>query len=113
MIAFLKDLYLENFDLISIVEYEAEDDEIELDILEENGRHKEFTLSTDFQLICTEYDATMEELAALIAPEVMDQLVALALEAGFDINDPLVQEDMEIEVKDHVTEGISIEIEID
>ena len=72
-----------------------------------------FHIDTNYQLISTEYKATLEELATLIAPEVMDKLVALALEAGFDLNDPAVQKNMEIEVVDHVTEGLSIEIEIE
>ena len=108
----LQKLFPETFDSISFLELEIDDDEIEADILE-SGRHKEIEFDAQYNWVSTEYDVTMEEAMGLLQPEVLQQLMAMAEKVGINLLDPEVQKGIEIEVKEHVTKGLTFEIEIE
>ena len=110
--AALRSLFPETFDAISFLELEIDDDEIEVDIME-SGRHKEVEFDAQYNWVSTEYDVTMEEAMQMLAPEVLQKLLGMAKLAGIDLLDPEVQKGIEIEVKDHVTKGLTFEIEIE
>lgn len=105
-------LFPNTFDSIQFLELEIDDDEIEIDILD-NGRHKEIEFDQHFNWISTEYDVTMEEAMKLLAPEVVQNLLALAEKLNINLFDPAIQKCIEIEVEEHVTKGLTMEIEIE
>ena len=108
----LRKLFPETFDSITFLELEVDDDEIEVDIME-GGRHKEVEFDAHYNWLSTEYDVTMEEAMELLNPEVLQKLIAMAEKFGINLLDPYVQKGIEIEVKEHVTKGFTLEIEIE
>ena len=110
--AVLRILFPEDFESISLLELEIDDDEIELDILHGN-RHKEITLDTQYHWIKTEYDVTIEEAMKMLSADVLQKLLALASQFHIDLYDPLIHQCIEIEITEHVTKGWFMELEIE
>ena len=109
--AALKAIFPETHHLLSILELEFDDDEIEIDIIED-GRHKEVELNLNYQLVSVGYKATMAEAMKLINQDLLEKLVAMAEKAGIDLLDENFHRFVEIEVKE-TAKGVAFEIEIE
>lgn len=102
---------------IQFLEIETDDDDgsIEVDILD-GGVHKEVTISKDGKWMNTSYDvdfATAMDMMDAINPEVLAKLMQMAAEAGFDLNNPAIQDQIEVTVVDDALKGLYFEIEIE
>ena len=110
--AALKNLFPKTYESITYLELEIEDDEIEVDIME-SGRHKEVEFDAKYNWKSTEYKVTLAEAMKLLKPEVLDKLIKMAKLVGIDLLDPSMEKFIEIEVKEDVKDGLSMEIEIE
>ena len=106
----LKTLFPETFEHFVFLEIEFDEDEIEIDLLEGN-KHKEITLNTKFEWVSTEYKASIHEASLLLQPEILKKLEVLAKKYGIDIYDEAFKKQIKIEVEEHLTKGLSFEIE--
>ena len=107
----LEKIFPQTHNTLSILELEFDDDEIEIDIME-SGRHKEVKLNANYQLVSVEYEVSMHEAEQLLDESVLNHLLEMAKNAGWDLFDEEVQKHIEIEVKETL-EGYTFEIEIE
>ena len=108
----LDELFPDSTHTITILEYEEEDGEHEVDLLD-GQRHKEVTFDAEYNWVSTEYEVTVKEALGLLLEEVAANLVDMASKAGVDLMDSAMEERIEIEFEEHVVDGISMEIEIE
>ena len=110
--AALQAIFKAPYDNFDILEYEEDDNEIEIDVLAGN-RHVEVELNAQYESVAFEYKVSLDEAQKMIDEKVFQNFAEEARKAGFDINDVTVQEGMEIEVKHKKDKGFSFEIEIE
>ena len=108
----LQQLFPDTYKFITILEIEKDDNEYEVDILD-GKRHKEVTLDLNYKWIKTEYEVTYKEALKMWSQAIIDKFTQAVKYLGLDINDPLVQRGIEVDVKEHATKGITYEIEIE
>ena len=107
----LKKEFPDTYKDIAILEYEADDDEIEVDIIESN-RHKEVEFDINYNLKSIEYKVSLKEAEALMGEVLYTDFVNKAKEYGYDVTSEEVQQAMKIEYEKN-NKGQKFEIEIE